>query len=335
MGFARWCDRNELRIFFPGVWRPKLREHNRISMDESRAFYTVARRVFDELLPTNRGGNLPPTMDAELFRARGIDGKLHFGRRLLDEESARQLGDRLREAIEDAIEDGEPVEWARGFFFLHQIRGVKDGHPHSPHRAAEAFEAFLIHHGLSADVLEQNSDKWVVDIGVEASSTSGEDSLAIRADSHYHIAVDICEIDPAQAERMTSTGSSLYVKDHTSHLVDVAGCRIDTGTGPSRGALGILKIQAYHTDKNITASPAEGAGFHAKHTTLSQMADKNHPGFFDKLYNLFEESQKAGIVSSARIEARIPYRHQHRFYAEGNQIDLRKYLVAVPCEAWW
>lgn len=312
-----------------------MREHNRMTVEESSAFYNVARRVFDELLPANRGGNLPPNMEAELFRARSSDGRLHFGKRILDEESARLLGDRLREAIEDAIEDGEPVEWARGFFFLHQIRGVKDGHPHSLDHCDEAFDAFLTHHGLSADVLEQNPDDWVVDIGVEVTSVSGEDSLGLRTDSHYHIAVELCGIDPAQAARMTSTGSSLYVRDHVSHLVDVSGCRIDTGTGPSRGAFGILKIQCYHTDKNVTASPAEGAGYHAKHTTLGQLIDKNHPGFFDKLYAVYEDCQKQGMVANIRIEARLPFRFQHLFCSGELQVEFRKYFIAVPCVAWW
>ncbi|TEB22048.1 hypothetical protein FA13DRAFT_1714375 [Coprinellus micaceus] len=335
IGFAKWGVRNEIRIFFPGLWVPKMREHHRIEIPEAEAFYRVLRGVINDLLPNNRGGNLAPDLGSEMFRSRAANGTLTFGGRVLDEDSAAQLGECLRDAIDNAIADGEQIEWARGFFFLHQIRGVKDGHPHSPDRADEAFRAFLDDHGLSEEALDEEPDNWFFDIGVEISSTNKDDSIAWRTDSHFHLLHEVCGIDHIHSKRLTSMGSTLYYRDFTSHLVDVAGCRVDTGVGPARGRLGILRMQAYQSDKSLTANPAEGNGFHAKHTTLSQLIDKNNPAFFDGIYKIYENSEQQGIISNARIEVRLPYAFQHLFYGVGNEADWRRWVVAIPCEAWW
>ncbi|KAJ3517569.1 hypothetical protein NMY22_g13939 [Coprinellus aureogranulatus] len=334
-GFGRWGERNELRLFLPGLFEWGVRESHHISMDELELLWTAIRRTVKSLLPTNRGDNLPPNISSESFRARASNGTLHFSTRVMDEESAAQFGDCLRAAIEDAIDEGKDLEWARGFFFLHQIRGVKDGHPHAPHQSRAAFEAFLETHGLSRTALRANPDRWWFDIGVEISSSNGKYSLAWRADSHYHILVRFAQLLEHHARRLTSLGSTLYVKDFTSHLVDVAGGRIDTGSGPAQGPLHIIKVQLYQTDKSLTATPAGGPAFHAKHVTLSQLIDKENPAFFDSLYSLYTSAEKSGIVSNARFEVRLPYRYHHKFYTREVEGEWKPYLVRIHRDTWW
>jgi hypothetical protein len=94
-------------------------------------------------------------------------------------------------------------------------------------------------------------------------------------------------------------------------------------------------MQAYQTDKALTANPGEGRGHHAKHVTLSQLIDSNHPVFLDKLYQLYEAAAYKNSASHARIEARVPYKYHQYIFPEGLNIEWEKYLVAIPTDVWW
>jgi hypothetical protein len=94
-------------------------------------------------------------------------------------------------------------------------------------------------------------------------------------------------------------------------------------------------MQAYQTDKALTANPGEGRGYHAKHITLSKLVDPRHPEFFDKLYQLYEGAVNKNSASHARIEARVPYSFHRQIFPEGQDIQWEKYLVAIPTDVWW
>ncbi len=77
---------------------------------------------------------------------------------------------------------------------------------------------------------------WWIDVGLEISS-SAKKCLAWRTDSHYHIVQEALEISGLHAARITRPGSSKYIRDMTSHLTSVSGCRISPGVraqGPIR-----------------------------------------------------------------------------------------------------
>ncbi|RXW17373.1 hypothetical protein EST38_g8477 [Candolleomyces aberdarensis] len=332
--FAKWMVRNELRIFFPGLWIPKQREHHSVRDNEIRLFYEHCMRpALVDAMPRCRADDLPPTYSAELFRARAPNGQLVFSGRMVGADAVGELGNRFREHIESACAQGLSLEWARGFFFLHQIRGTKNVEPHDLRDASSRLNDFLHQNGLSRTVLRANPHDWYLDIGLEVSSDLNS-SLAWRTDSHPHLLHDIFTIPMGHAIRMTTMGSSSYTRDFTSHLTQVAGCRVQPGV-QGRGPYGIRKMQAYQTDKALTANPGEGRGYHAKHITLSQLIDSNHPRFLDKLYELYEEASRKNSASHARIEARVPYSFHRRIFPEELNIEWERYLVAIPTDVWW
>ena len=325
--------RNELRIFFPRLWIPKEREHHSIRDNEIRLFYQHCMRpALVDAMPQGRGDDLPPTYDAELFRARARNGQLVFSGRVLGVESVNELGDRFREKIEEACFQGHGLEWAKDFFFLHQIRGTKNARPHDPTDARTRLTEFLHENGLSQDILRANREDWFRDIGLEISSDIG-DSLAWRTDSHPHLLHDIFQIPMRHATKMTTMGSSKYFRDYTSHLTQVAGCRVRPGA--RNGPFEIRRMQAYQTDKALTANPGEGRGYHAKHVALSQLMDSRHPDFLNRLYQLYESAGHEGSTSHARIEARVSYLFHKDIFPEDLEIEWEKYLVAIPTDVWW
>ena len=120
---------------------------------------------------------------------------------------------------------------------------------------------------------------------------------------------------------MSKVGSSRYTRDHTSHLTAVSGFRV-LPRG-SAGPLKIAKIQAYQTDKTITAEPNSGRGHHAKHVTLTELIDKNNPLFLEKLLNLYTSAAETGVQSHARIEVRVPFSSNGLVFNEYSTIRLR------------
>jgi hypothetical protein len=331
--FAHWAIRNEIIIFFPGLYKKGEREGHKVANSDVALFFeNVTRPSLLALMPDLRGVNLPPTFDAEMWRARSESGHFVTNGRVLSRSVVRELSGKLRDELEAAISRGVRLEWAREFFFLHQIRGVKDANAHHPIDAAHAIYQFVDDNNIDTQAITDYPDNWYVDVGLEISSATGDDSLAWRADSHTALLRDILEIPEVHAVRMTKIGSSSYCKDPVSHLTEVAGCRITPGVR-GRGPLQIFKIQAYHTDKAVTASL--GGGHHAKHISLHQLINDKDGGFLDKLFKVYEDSLNAGVVANARLEVRVPFHMHSRVYNGLEGINWRRYLVAIPCDDWW
>lgn len=298
-------------------------------------FYThVLRRALNELMPNGRGSNLAPNYDAEVFRARAANGTLTFQGRVLEDGAVAQLGNYLRRWINISCDEGHNLHWAKGFFFLHQIRGVKDSHPHPPEHRREALARFIAENGITMNTLRTDCENWRVDIGVEVMSEKG-DSVFWRTDSHPHILHDVLGIPLDKAAAMTKMNHGRYYRDHTSHLTQLAGFRLTPGCTEGRGLLRIAKMQAYQTDKAITANPGEGRGYHAKHTTVAQLVDKGSPEFLNKLFDTFASCADQRVPSHARFEIRIPFISEQFAFVDAATRNWDKYLVAFPTEIWW
>lgn len=302
--------------------------------NELRLFYDhVMRPAINQLLPNARGSNLAPDYGSEMYRSRAASGAFTFAGRLIGDEAAANLGNTLRQHIERACEEGHDLSWARGFFFLHQIRGVKDARPHDFTSSLRALDDILAENGISRQTLRDNPYDWYLDIGLELVSEHGE-SLAWRTDAHANVVHEVLGVDADKARNMTRLGAPRYYRDFTSHLTQVSGMRLSPSK-EGQGDFEVKKIQMYQTDKAITANPAEGRGYHAKHVTLSQLLNRNNPDHLDKLYNLYGAAAREGVQSHARIELRVPYARHRLVFRDDADIDWRKYLVAVPVDLWW
>lgn len=336
MSFARWGIRNEIRIFFPGLYSPGERENHKVHNAETAMFFeNVTRIALNRLMPGLRGTNLPPNLSAELWRARNPNGSFEFGGRTVSEAVAAELGDELRVCLEEACGRGVALDWARDFFFLHQIRGVKDSNAHSYDDAGQAFIQFVDENHLSFDEIFNNPESWRIDYGCELSSANGEDTLAWREDSHGSILEEVFQIPRQHANRMTRVGSSSYTKDPTSHMTEVAGFRVVPGE-QGRGPFSITKVQAYQTDKALTASKGDGQGRSSKTYSLKHnFARTSNCTFFADLYSVCEDAIEAGVVSNARVEARVPVSSLDGICQTFHHVNWRKFVVKIECKEWW
>ncbi|TEB20011.1 hypothetical protein FA13DRAFT_1801512 [Coprinellus micaceus] len=333
--FAHWGIRNEIIIFFPGRYKAGERDGYKMDIADIATFFEcVTRPALQEAVPDLRASNLPPTYEAELWRLRSENGQVAGSARMLSEEVVAKLAGNLRDVLEDAIAAGSPLHWARGFFFVHQVRGVKDANVYPPTGAAGAINRFIANNHISAEAVTSDPKNWYFDAGVEISSASTDDSLAWRADSHTAILRDVFWIPEGHAVRMTKTGSTSYYKDPVSHLTEVAGCRITPGIR-GRGPLGIVKLQAYQTDKAVTAAVVGQGSYHAKRVKLKQVMEDRDGGPIDLLFAVYEESRKKKVVSNARLEVRVPYAVREEVHRAMQGVNWRKYLVAIPYDNWW
>ncbi|RXW21475.1 hypothetical protein EST38_g4370 [Candolleomyces aberdarensis] len=175
LGLSKWETHNLIRVLFPDLYGPD-RQSFKLSKQEQVDFYEKGLLPTLQVLLEHRGGDLPPTYDAEMFRARLQSGKLSFTTRTLPDWQVQWFGDTLRRVL---VANG--VSWGANLVFLHQIRGMMNATHHFVLNAANgeaALDEFLDRIGLRLDTLLE-SGEWWVDVGAEVlGCTSG--TLTLR-----------------------------------------------------------------------------------------------------------------------------------------------------------
>ena len=211
-----------LRAVIPGLYN-KQRSTSLLTQSEFATFYEKGFRPAVEFLSPAAAAEWPPTYQAELFRARGKHGTLALQTKTLGKWLVRQLGDAIRTAL---LDNGVP--WGRGLIFLFQIRGVKASNVHrtSVESAQLSLDELFFKNSITQEGIDRG--EWWVDVGLEISSGEQE-CLAWRTDHHFHIVKHALSLNTSNAKRITTPGSSKYIRDLTSHLTAVAGCRVSPG----------------------------------------------------------------------------------------------------------
>ncbi|KAJ3924830.1 MAG: hypothetical protein NXY57DRAFT_1044611 [Lentinula lateritia] len=143
---------------------------------------------------------------------------------------------------------------------------------------------------------------------------------------------EVLKISEANASRITSLGSSKYQKDIVSHIMDVAGCRIEPGSR-AQGEYEAVYFQLYTTDKAITYNP-EGRHHGKAISTNLAMGPTQPPTFISGLFELFTDAMTRNS-SNARIEVRVPIRHATRVLVTIDVDLVRRNLLAFPRSTWW
>jgi hypothetical protein len=252
-----------------------------------------------------------------------------------------ELGNEIRASLEE-----NEVLWAQDFLFLHNIRGTKVGTGHSldEEAATAALREFAREISLPLEVLENGT--WFIDVGIslEAVCTSPETSLCLqwRTDAHRDIVEAALGVDPENADRMTTIGSSQYSRDLASHLTAVSGFRLQPGSR-GQGRWDAVYMQAYTMEKELTYNPH--GRFHGMAFTCQQAMTINNP-FCDSLYDIYvNATQKCS--SRARVEVRVPFQHATSaliyFGQPDNENDplstwnqaLKDGLLAIDRISWW
>jgi hypothetical protein len=299
-------------------------------------FYEKGLRPAVVELLGDQSAEWPPTYSGEMFRARGTTGKLSFQSKILPAWLTGSLGDTIRSKLA-----ANGVPWGADLVFLHQIRGVKAGNGHlgEPESVKVSFEEMLEAHCFHPDALI-TGDWWVdigleiaswIDIGLGPNKRKAPQCLAWRTDSHHRIVKSTLAISTAAATRITRPGSSKYIRDMTSHLTAVSGCRISPGVR-AEGPFQAKYLQLYTTDKSVTYH-LEGAHC-SKFIKGGDILKGKADDYCHDLYELYR--QAAGKNHSlARAEIRVPIEHATRAMVNVHINTMRDCLVSFGRVVWW
>lgn len=315
-----------IRAVIPGLYNDQ-RTRSSLSQSEYATFYEKGFRPAVDALCSAAAAEWPPSYQSELFRARGKRGTLSFQTKTLGAWYVRQLGQEIRNALGD-----NDVPWGEGIIFLYQIKGVKgsNGHRTSAQSAKLSLDELFAKNAITLEGIDRG--EWWVDVGLEI-STGGDECLAWRTDHHFHVVQNVLSINDVQAERITRPGSSKYIRDLTSHLTAVAGCRISPGVR-AQGLHEAIYLQLYTTDKAVIYRP-EGTRF-GKHLTGKEILDGKADAYCRGLYDLYTDASEKNH-GHARVEVRVPYEH-----AASVLVDIESVrevfvtsLICVPSIVWW
>jgi len=322
-----------IRALIPGLYNRE-QPTSFLSQEQQSTFYECGLLPAIQQILGHEAAEWPAKYKDEMFRARGRNGQLSFQTKTFPKELVKDLGQCIREAL---LENS--VEWGDGIVFLHQIRGMKHSsrHPPSEEVTRLALEEFLYDHGLpglAVGLDEPLRGRWWIDVGLEFSSEGEEEqSIAWLTSSHRHITQKLCQLDEANAERITTPGSSKYERDMASHLTGISGCRITPGVrgqGPNK----VSYLQMYHTDKALIYRLDQGR--YGKFTTGADALNGKALGFIENLYALYRNAIKANH-SAARLEVRVPLQFSTMALLDlAVDLDLlTNSLASVPSVAWW
>ncbi|CAA7271230.1 unnamed protein product [Cyclocybe aegerita] len=326
LAIGKWDTHNLIRVVFPALYGgDRLGSH--LSQLEQTIFYEKGLRPAVVALIGNRAADWPPTYADEMFRARGHNGQLSLGTRVLPRWEVPSLGSAIRRALKD-----NGVLWGEGMKILHQIRGVKNSSTHGMNlpAAAYALDDWLRLNHLRPAIMNMESSSWFIDVGIELTSELGE-CLLLRTDAHTSLVRKVLEINESHASRITKMGSTKYTRDTTSHLSALSGCRITPGVR-AQGRFEAVYLQMYQTDKMLTSRPDQGH-FGKFLTAKDALAGKYAP-FMDNLYHLYSRAM-VDNSSKVRIEVRVPLKFATEVLLNLSISDFQASFVSFGLVTWW
>ncbi|KXN83946.1 hypothetical protein AN958_00784 [Leucoagaricus sp. SymC.cos] len=325
-------------ILYEGVklWSPdhaKFKKPHQLT-EKQRAFWyeNGLRPAIASLLGEETASEWPATYKAEKERARNHGGGYSWSKKIIPSMYVRDLMDKVRESLDDfALTDDEDNHWARNFFVLHTIRGVKHGTLHHVDATSAQYylSEFIESAHLSDEIYEEGT--WYVDVGIEVSSPSGDCVQWITA-SHRHIVQQALRIPMNHAIRVTKPSSSLYARDLSSHLTSLSGFRLRPGARV-QGEFEAAYVQAYTTDKTVVYNIDKGR--HSKFVEAKDvMETKNLDNNVGSILKIYEAAATANPLK-ARLEVRVPLSKAPHVLTQFNPTVMRNCLCTFPWADWW
>lgn len=301
---------------------------------EKRAFWydNGLRPAIKSRLGSQIASQWPATYAAEELRAGKSTGGYSWSTKVIPKEEVEYLADSIRHELcmNDNI-SAEDRRWASDFFIMHTIRGVKHGTYH--HADSASAEFYLRGHYADAQLspLVPDYGEWYVDVGIEISSVQ-EHCLQWRTTGHRIIVEQALHITPDQALKIASFGSSRYALDSASHLPDLSGFRLETGTR-TRGIHDASYIHAYTTDKAVVYN-IQGSR-HSKYVTMKEALGSEDPlPTIDSLHDIYDQA-KYSNPSNARLEVRVPAAFAPEALLDIDPHALQHCLAVYTKQEWW
>jgi len=232
--------------------------------------------------------------------------------------------------------DLHDMEWAAGFFFGHQIRGVKSiikhlgpGNYTSP---ADALEDFLGQYFLMP--LPNNiHSQFYIDVGVEF--FMHQECLFWHHQGHAAILLQLAPmLDAQHITEMVTPGAPKYYQDVTGLLHDVCGFRLAPGIEDAIESH-MFYVQCYSTEKNIADSGI------LNHNTLSlPLADgfkhtKHAVNILDNMFDWMHVAQAGQVESCAWLEIQMPLDEAVNVLADLPHEMMSACILHMCARDWW
>ncbi|KAG8722659.1 hypothetical protein FRC08_014404 [Ceratobasidium sp. 394] len=358
MRFIEMEPRAIIRAFFPLASRNS-NQNNCLNEGQMRELYDLAvRPAATETLPHELHFNWPATYDDEKFRAEnsGRAGAGDAGEGRVGGRTAQQSGRDIHveylnawvARIRDLVNGSPHLGWARSFFFVVEMRGLKNNEV-SIHAAEE--EPAVDDAGVVDEeaprvqavdgVLEYfNTNEfapgcWFLDIATNvAVSDDLNTPLCAFASTRMHAEIlnRFLSEDMEQCERWVAGHGGYYQRDEVAHLQDVAGFRF---TNPNWDENGVHYIQVYTSEKSVTYnldSPNK-----AKRTSPFKLLndwDRARKSHFLPLSKAYRDSSKTHSVV-LRIESRVDFIYVARVHLLIPEDMLQGWLYCIDNIVFW
>ncbi|KAG8736723.1 hypothetical protein FRC10_009032 [Ceratobasidium sp. 414] len=341
-----------IRIFFPRL------DHaagasNCLNEGNLRLLYdgAVYPAAIDKL-PRELTGNWPGVWDDEMFRAGGNGEAGARGRQVQhtgrDVHSA-YLNDfvaRMRELVEAK----EELEWARSFFFVVEMRGLKtkDGSMHTPpdpeaaavdadgELDAESPRVRAVDQMLSSfNTGEFQDDDWFIDLGLNFQVPSPLGGFVCPlpvVEAHAAILAHVLGADMETCVRWVQGHGDYYQRDELAQLKALAGFRF---TNPNPELTGVCYVQLYTSDKSLIYNL--NLAKHAKRVTAWQVLDdwnKVRMNHFQPLLDAFRNASGAHEMY-VRLEVRMEFSQYPFLQLRVPDPQARRWFAWADPKHWW
>jgi hypothetical protein len=255
--------------------------------------------------------------------------------RLITRMITSRLLDRLVLAMNDKV-DAQGMDWAQGFFFGHELRGIKSISKHQgfedPTSPADAIDALLEQYFLMHEI-DDIRHQFYIDVGIEYFLP--EHCLLWKRQSHGPLMTHLMPVlDPDDVARMVTLGAKGYYQDVTALLRDVCGFRLAPSIQDAVST-GIFYIQCYATEKNVADSGI------LNHNTLSLPLAEGFRGtktamnLIESMFSRMSAAHRGKVESCARIEIRMPLDDAADVLVSLPNQLLAQCLIPIRASTWW
>lgn len=237
----------------------------------------------------------------------------------------------LRERVEQ-----QQLGWAHGFFFGHEVRGIKAITKHlgnsSPQSPVEALDSLVNKYFLPQSFLPIRH-QFYIDVGLEYYLP--RKTLFWLRRSHIPLMTHLMPtINPQAVARMIAPGSPGYFDDMTALLPSVSGFRYAPAHDDAIET-GIFYVQCYSTEKGVA-----DAGV-LDHNTLSLPLGDGFKGtpkaerLLVSMYDRISAAHTGRVESCARIEIRMPFELATTVLVEFPNERLEQSILELRASEWW
>jgi len=319
--FGSFGPRHTLRLFFPQLQDGDRRVVNLTDIQLGDLYDLAIRKAAQDVL-RDTVHDWPTSFKAAQFKDRNHGRGFSNSGVIISALRLSEFDQQIRYHI-----DTEPLlEWAAGYFWGTEIRGVKDAYTH-PISAPQAERLRLLE--LMTEDINTTYGTWYVDVGLEF--ILGGQALLWSTDSHSQIMQAALGIDASEANSIMSKRSK-YFRDVSTHLESLSGFRAILDDNSWNNLVSAVYIHAYTSDKSQTYHPENGR--YGKTLTLKEAMHGNPPPWCQNLLNLYRDAAR-NVDVAARIEVRCPLEFADECLVSFPEDELRASLTCYKREIWW